>query len=245
MTTLIRNELLKLRTTRTPWLLLAAAQLIVILGVAGILLNDGSGVPAPAAVATAVAHSGLVSLFALMVGITAVAGEYRHKTISDTYLTTPRRIQVVAAKLITYTALGIGYGAAAATTALVTSAICVAVLGGSPCLGYPYLWRTVIGGIVWNAAFAAIGVGLGALIRNLTVAVAVALMWLVIIEEVIAQIIGTSLGRWLPFTAGESLGRLPAFVNAMPQWGAALLLIGYAVLFAVLAAWTSVRRDVT
>jgi ABC-2 type transport system permease protein len=243
MTGLIRNELHKLRTVRAPWLVFAAAQPLVVAGVSGAVLNAAN----PRAVEVmigSVGHAGLISLFSLVLGIVVVTNEYRHRTITDTYLGTPKRGRVIGAKLAVGALLGAALGVVSAVTALAATAVWLAARDGSLDLSNVDLWRTVVGGVIWNTTFAAIGIGLGALLRNMAAAIGVAMAWLVLVEGVLSQLV-SGLGRWLPFASGTALNHLPSAAAGLPQWGAATVLVGYAVAFAVVAVSTTVRRDVT
>jgi ABC-2 type transport system permease protein len=238
------TEFLKLRTVRTPLLLLAAAQLVVLAGVSGLFIS-GADLNDPATPLRAIGHAGLVSMFSLVLGIIGVAGEYRHKTITDTYLGTPRRGRVITAKLATYAIAGAVFGLVSALVAFAATAIWLAGKGSSLDLSDGAVWRTLIGCVIWNACFAAIGVGLGALVRNLVGAVAVALAWIALVEGIVGQLVG-DFDRWLPFNSGLALEDVPApGADLLPQWGGGLVLAAYALLFALLAVSTTVRRDVS
>ena len=245
MNILLRTELLKLRTVRGPWLLLAAAPLLVAAGISGAVVSGGD-VHDPTLQSRALAHVGLTSIFTLMFGILAVAGEYRHKTITDTYLGTPARGRVITAKLIVSAGLGALSGVVSTIVGLALAAAWWSDKGAPFAWGDTSMWTTIGGGIAWNAAFAAIGVGVGALIRSLVGAIAASLAWIALIEGIVGQLVG-NLARWLPFNAGQALGAAAKPLmgdDLLPRWGGAALLGIYTALFAVLAVTTSIRRDV-
>jgi ABC-2 type transport system permease protein len=241
----IRTELRKLTTIRSPWLLLAAGPVIVVAGITGLVLS-GANLHDPAIQSRAMAHVGLAAVFTLIFGILAVAGEYRHGTITDTFLSFPRRGRVIAAKLAVYGLAGAAAGLVSSAAALAATAAWWAARGGAFHLSAASTWQTLVGGVAANGAFALIGVGLGALIRNVAGATALALAWIALIEGIAGQLIGSGLARWLPFYASEALGRAAiTATRLLPQWDGGLVLLGYAAVFAAAAVLVTLRRDVT
>lgn len=235
------NEMMKLRTVRSTLVLLLVAQAIIVIGVSGAFASGRA--PADQVVVRGVAHVGLTSLFALVLGILAMAGEYRHRTITDTFLSTPRRGRVVSSKLAVAATLGVLFGIVGSFTALLSSWIWALAKDLPFDWSSASLWQTLGGDVVWNALFAAIGVGIGALIRNVAGAVAAALAWLALVEGLVGELVGASVARWLPFQAGSALGRLP-LNDALAQWTGGVVLVAYALVFALGAVAVSVRRDV-
>jgi ABC-2 type transport system permease protein len=241
----IHTELRKLATIRSPWLLLAAGPVIVVAGITGLVLS-GANVHDPAIQSRAMAHVGLAAVFTLIFGILAVAGEYRHGTVTDTFLSFPGRGRVIAAKLGVYGLAGAAAGLVSSAVALAATAAWWAAKGGAFHLPAAGTWQTLAGGVAASCGFALIGVGLGALIRNVAGAVALALAWIALIEGIAGQLIGPGLARWLPFYASEALDRAAiTATRLLPQWGGGLVLLGYAAVFAAAAVLVTLRRDVT
>jgi ABC-2 type transport system permease protein len=243
---MIRSEFRKITSVRSPWLLLAAGPLIVVAGVTG-LIQSGGNVHNAATARQALAHAGLAAIITLLFGIVAVAGEYRHGSITDTFLSCPDRRRVITAKLTVYGLVGAAAGLVSSAVAVGVTAAWWAAKGGSLRLSGTDTWLTLGGGLAACFAFAVIGVGLGALVRNLVGAVAAALAWIALVEGIVGQIIGSGLARWLPLHASEALDRtdLTGGTRLLPQWGGGLVLLGYAVVFAGAAVVTTLRRDVT
>jgi ABC-2 type transport system permease protein len=241
---LIRNEWLKLRTIRGTWLILAIQQAVIVAGVSGLAVA-GTDLDTPAGVRALLAHAGIASaILSLVLGITAVAGEHRHRSITDTYLATPTRTPVIAAKLTAYAAAGALLGVLSAATGLLTTAVWTTARNGTLDLAGAQAGRIIPGIIAINAAYAVLGVGLGALIRNLAAAITVALVWIALVETTVANLLG-DLGRWLPNRAGMALDDMPSAIGLLPQWTGALALAGYVAVLVTVALTTTVRRDIT
>lgn len=241
MTGLIANELLKLRTTRGPLVLLVIELALVVVGVSGPAVQGMD--PGDAGLARVMlAHAGLAALVTLVLGIGAFGTEYRHRTITDTYLSTPGRGRVVLAKLAAYGVAGLVFGVAGAATALTTAAAWASVGGVSLDLLGDATWLTLAGAVAWNGLFAVVGVGVGALLPNQASAIAAALAWIALVEGLVGALIG-DMARWLPLASARALGYAPGD-GLLPQLAGGLVLAAWAVLFAVLATAISARRDV-
>ncbi len=96
---LLSSELLKLRTIRTSYLLLLGSAAISAIAAAGFVGsgNVDRGDQDPALALGQGASFG--TLFVAVLGILIVTNEYRHGPIMTTFLSEPRRVRVLLAKL--------------------------------------------------------------------------------------------------------------------------------------------------
>lgn len=258
MTGAIRLEFLKLRTTRM-WLGLLAlgAGLTILVAVFESARSGGGGaVPSLATIVgqrDILTTTGFGLLVSMVFGTTVVTGEFRHKTITDTYLDQPDRVRVLAAKVTVAASAGglFGLAAAAVTTA--------AAVGFTAVKGYHFAFsaaavtRYGAGAVLGAALLAGAGAGLGALVRNQLAAASVVFAWAFAVEQLLGAL-DKPLAPYLPVIAASTMAGaagnttmppVPAGITELPFGGAAALLAGLAVVLAVAAALTTARRDIT
>jgi ABC-2 type transport system permease protein len=176
----VRAEWTKLRTLpSTGWLLLGAVVATVAIGFAITASLDYSRCDAPCVV-----DPGRLSLTGVRLGqvavvilaVMAVTAEYATHTIQPTLAAVPRRISVVVGKLVTVVALALAAGATAVAGSI------AAARSVLPHTGFPQLsvsdhlvQRAALGTAVYLGLIAALGAGLGLLLRDTAGAVIVAL----------------------------------------------------------------------
>jgi ABC-2 type transport system permease protein len=241
---LVAAEWLKLRTTRLLHGMIPAAVGISLAAVAGsVLATDRAGIALDSSrgLRRILPITGTGALFVLLLGIVIAAGEYRHGTAADTYLTTPRRQLVVSAKLIVGAAIGLATGALIAIVCVAGAAALYALNGASLALDDTEVWSTLAGTLAYTTLFAALGVGLGTLIRNQVLAVAGALAWIAIIEHILVNL-APDIGKWLPTAAGQAIVRTPLDDLLSPLTGAALL-AAYTAVIVLAGLRSAATRD--
>jgi ABC-2 type transport system permease protein len=247
MKRLIKAELLKLISTRSTYALVFGAATAALVTVAiGILRAGHNGVPSLGTFTNlrrVITNSGGVgTLFALVLGVTAVAGEFRHRTAASTFIASPRRLPVVVAKMLAYPLFGLMTGAAAITAGLAVVMMALSASGYEVASTFNAAIAGVAASWVLGAGlYCLVGVGLGALMRNQMAAVIVALAWPQVIENIIHDI--SWLYRWAPGGASSALVRADV-AGLLPPWGGALLLLGYGLVLGLIGSAAVVRRDV-
>ena len=255
---LIKSEWRKLVYARANWGLLIAGILISVLSTAvtPVILDSqgelfGFGLESSEAIDSVYANAISSYVFAIILGILLMAGEFRHGTAVATFLTAPKRGAVLRAKLVVGAIAGALLMGISTGLALVSGAL---VLSLYPEAGTPsenIFYNTMAAGALSGAVLAIVGIAVGTLVRNQMLAIVGALIYLFIIDPVLLML-WPDAGKWLPsglITAMMSLNiQSPELgfdtTNYLPALSATLVLIGYGAVFAAVAVSTSLRRDI-
>jgi ABC-type transport system involved in multi-copper enzyme maturation permease subunit len=245
MKALLRAELIKLRTTRTFIALsgVAVATSALIAGLTALLSE-----PTEQSVLFDVFASDTSSLFIMILAIIGITGEWRHRTISGALLAAPDRIRFLLAKTLAFTAAGV--------------LLSVSISVGVAILAYTILEARdlpvpetgeVLGLIGRNALVAALlgalGVGVGAVVRNQVASVVAVLVLGFAIEPALLAF-APEVARFGPVSA------LPMGLADIPEsslgldgelltpWSAALAMLAWVGAAVAAGAVLLRRRDV-
>jgi ABC-type transport system involved in multi-copper enzyme maturation permease subunit len=243
----IRAELLKQRSTRTVLALFASMLGLVLFAV----LLHGFGLATENLGSSSdqlmVFGRGefLGALFAALLGAMTFTGEIRHGTIRPTFLVSPRRARVIVAKVCVSTLTGAGFGLAASALAAGIGTAALRMRGIDVQLDAGDYTLLLVGGTAASALWAAIGVGLGALVRNQVPTLIGVCAWLLFIEGLlVGDVAGIGdVGRFAPGALGMAASGQDPEALVAPAVG--LVLLGlYAAASALAGSLATTRRDV-
>ena len=250
MSRLVRAEWTKLFTTKV-WLGLLLGACVMVAGFAVFFTafagNPEAGIPAvgtPLYEDLALSTAANANILFLILGIIGMTQEYRHRTATPTFLTSPRRGQVVIAKLIAYALAAAAFALVVVIVNYVVVVIHAGARGAAPSLDGDNL-ATLAASLVALVIYAVIGVGLGALLRNQVGAIVGGLVYLFVIEPIIRSVPATAGAyKWMPGGGLEALTATFEGPDLLEAWQGGLVLLGYGLLAALLGTLLAVRRDV-
>jgi ABC-2 type transport system permease protein len=195
-------------------------------------------------------------LFAMLIGVLVVTNEFVHQTATATFMTTPRRTAVIMAKLAAAACFGALFWLVSTIINAVTTPIYLHSQHVSISLTDWIVVRSVLLNLLAFVIWAVFGLGLGALVRSqigsVITGMAIYLVGFAAVEIIFHLIYnfyphGWVLGAPVIAPAVASLVMITpgrAFEHAPPQWVGLMIMVGYALVFAVIGIALTRRRDV-
>jgi ABC-2 type transport system permease protein len=241
-------EVLKIRTVRSGYWLVLSMAVLVALPVISVLASDAAETLAELGEQRQIIRiAATADVFALLLGIVLIGGELRHGTITQTFLVEPVRERVLAAKAVLGAVLGCALALTAVGLVLVIAIPWLAGNGIDLELGDGELQRVILGIVLAGVLAGALGVGWGALFRGQGSAVAAALIWLLIGENVLR----VALGEHREYSPGSAFAAVvsgsrsaSADDDVLGMWPGTALALAYTLAFLVAGTLVLSRRDV-
>lgn len=239
----LRSEWLKLVSVRTTWILLGS--MILVEGLAAGLLTSLADIDdlRKRDIGTLIIGTHLAIVFMFTLGALLSTNEFRHGTANSTFVVTPRRERVIAAKL----AVGLVVGIAGALLYIAVNAgLGLAILSDR---GVAVDADRAVDGYVGVGVGLALGclfgVALGALLRNQILTVVTGMV-IFLLAGTAALFIGGDVGQYFP---GESLLALQATPGTedtlLSQTDGGLVLGAYVVVLGIAGMVATRQREIT
>jgi ABC-2 type transport system permease protein len=178
----------------------------------------------------------------LLLGVLTVTAEFRHGTVTVTFLHTARRIRVLAAKAAAIVVLAT---VAAAVDLAVAVAVGLATGALPPALLNPDIVLHVAGLLLAYPLYGLIGVAAGALIVYQPVAVLVPIAWVLSLEDLTLSLLPDSVDPWSLKGVTAALAHSGTLPDVLPVALGGAVLAAYALLLFSAGAVRLAHRDIT
>jgi ABC-2 type transport system permease protein len=280
MTGLIKSELRKVRTTNVWWIMLLALVGFTALALLTNIVqgayaldhpdqaNGDTGLtPDAQARANLVLNARFIAsnvytsgqyiglLIATVMGALIVTNEFQHQTATATFLVTPNRLRVVAAKLVAALAWGAVYAVVTTILSLPVGAIWLASRGLPSFLADGGVLKAIALNLLAFGIWAVFGLGLGTLLKNQIATIVVILVVYLVANTIVRAVLMVLSQHFHEDWIGNLQYALPSvesgvMTSAVPApggpawWGAALMLTAYGSVAAGIGAVIIRRRDI-
>jgi hypothetical protein len=195
-------------------------------------------------------------VFPVLLGALAVTSEFRHKTLTPTFLAEPHRSVVLGAKFTSELIVGAGLGVVAFATSVGTGAAALAAFGLDTGLTESDTWALVGRGVLAMALWATIGVGIGSLVPNQVAAIVIVIAFTQFVEPILRLAaslndVTANIGQFLPGAASDALVGASFYsiasvgaAESLEWWQGGLVLLAIGVVTTLIGGATTWRRDV-
>jgi len=244
----LRSEWIKMRSLRSSaaFLGLAVVAGVLLSFILAVFVKEDPHKHIPFTVGdTFIFSTWLTTVLAIVMGILMFTSEVEHGTLAYTMTAQPARWVTVVAKA----AIAAGFGLAMGVVGMVAG-FSGAVLGGLHMGNTSGIAATAAWGLLLTSMGALFGLGAGMIIRQSSAAISTALVWTLVVENLLRGFTSASVSRYLPFTAAngllniESISDTPATIAlrlTRPQ--DAVLFVGYTLAALVIGTVLLYRRD--
>ena len=208
----IRSEWIKLRTVRMNLVLfILAVAFPVIVSVLVSSLVDISDLKVSDVAGLVTGSSVVTALLLGVVGAVSISAEFAHGTIRPTFAATPKRMRVLISKAIVTALFAAVAEALVVVFCFAVSSAIASSRGATLSLnGQPEARAALIGIVVFAVIDSLLGFGIGMVIRNTPAAVAVLILWPLVVENIILAILSAAgvhnPQKFLPYISGFGLG---------------------------------------
>ena len=255
---LIRAELKKFSSIRMTWVLIVSGVSLSLMYVmsyalmAGLDMGSGVMIPGlddPSGLSVHLTYSGIgmgAYAIAIVLGIVSATAEQRYRTATATYLVTPHRSRVLAAKWIAAFLWGAIFAIIDLAVCLPAAGFLVSRVDGHFELATSDLATIAVGTLAAFALYAALGVAIGALVKNQIGAIVGALAWVMIVESILTTLVPEP-ARYLPGGAMAAMSEMVSLNGQgfLEPWQGGVLLLAYATVISLIAAKVGSRQDVS
>jgi ABC-2 type transport system permease protein len=246
----IRSEWIKLRTVRMNLILfILAVAFPVIVSVLVASLANISDLKVSDVAGLVTGSSVVTALLLGVVGAVSISAEFAHGTIRPTFAATPQRMRVLVAKAIVTALFAAVAEALVVVFCFVVSSAIASSRGASLSLsGQPEAKAALIGIVVFAVIVSLLGFGIGMVIRNMPAAVAVLILWPLVVENIILAILSAAgvnnPQKFLPYISGFQLGNPDGpSSDSLSRVNGGLYFAAVTLVVAIVGAAVTTRRD--